>query len=37
MQKKLQLTLQKYKGSQEITMNNHTPIKWTTQKKRTNS
>ena len=34
---KLQLTPQKYKGSQETTTNNYRPIKWTTQKKQTNS
>ena len=32
MKKKLQLTVQKYKGSQEITMNNYRPIKWTKKK-----
>ena len=29
----LQLTPEKQKGSQEITMNNHMAIKWTNQKK----
>lgn len=33
MKKRLQLTPQKYKVSGEITMNNYTPIKWTTQEK----
>ena len=34
---KLQLTLQKYKGSQETALSNYVPIKWTTWKKWTNS
>ena len=37
MKEKLQLVPQKYKGSQEITINKDTPIKLTTQKKWTNS
>ena len=32
-----QQTTQKYKGSQETTISNYMPIKWTTWKKRTNS
>ena len=34
---KSQQTTQKYKGSQETTINNYMPIKWTTWKKWTNS
>ena len=30
MKEKLQQTPQKYKGSQEITTNNYTPIEWKT-------
>ena len=37
MKKKLQLTPQKYKVSQETTASNYMPIKWTTWKKWTNS
>ena len=33
----LQLTPQKFQGSQETTMNKYMPIKWTTWKKWTNS
>ena len=34
---KLRWTPQKYKGSEETTASNYMPIKWTTQKKWTNS
>ena len=34
---KIQLTSQKYQGSQETTMSNYMPIKWTNKKKQTNS
>ena len=34
---KSQQTTQKYKGSQETTISNYMPIKWTTWKKWTNS
>ena len=34
---KSQQTTQKYKGSQETTISNYMPIKWTAWKKRTNS
>ena len=34
---KLQQTMQKYKGSYEITTSNYMPIKWTIWKKWTNS
>ena len=34
---KLQLTPQKYQGSQETTMNKYMPIKWTMWKKWKNS
>ena len=37
MKEKLQLTPQKYKGSQETTTNTYMPIKWTTYKKWTSS
>ena len=30
---KIQLTSQKYQGSQETTMSNYMPIKWTNKKK----
>ena len=34
---KSQQTTQKYKGSQETTISNYMPVKWTTWKKWTNS
>ena len=37
MKKKLQQIPQKYKGSQETTISNSTPIKWTPWKKWTNA